>query len=72
MTDIEHAKYFKQIGSETKGDKNRRLGWKQTEAILDTILSKEVGLVWKRFNGADMADGEDPWALVRGIEGLVG
>ena len=72
MTDIEHAKYFKQIGNETKGDKNRRLGWKQTEAILDTVLSKEVGLVWKVFNGADMADGEDPWALVRGMEGLVG
>ena len=71
-TDIEHAKYLKTHGSETRGDKNRRLGWKQTEGILDSLLGKEVGQVWTMFKGAEMADDADPWQLVRGMEGLVG
>ena len=71
-TDIEHAKYLKLHGNETKGDKNRRLGWKQTEGILDSLLGKEVGQVWKMFKGAEIGEDADPWQLVRGMEGLVG
>ena len=72
-SDLETSRLAKQLANESKGDKNRRLGWKQNEAVLDTVLGKEVGRVWKMFTGqADMPDDADPWTLVRGMEGLVG
>lgn len=71
-SDVEKSRYTNQSAHEMKSDKNRSLGWKETEAVLDTVLGTEVDRVWKMFTGQTTTpDDADPWTLVRGMEGLV-
>ena len=70
-SDAENASSLMLLINESKGDKARRAGWKQTEQLLDAVLDKEIRDTLKKYGGdVQIADDADPWALVKGIEHL--
>ena len=71
--EIEGHRPSRLLGEDSPGKKNRRLAWRQTEALIDDVLGKEVARVREVFLGAsDVDEYPEAWAGVRGMEGLIG